>query len=498
METKVMEQHAPIHIRSIKLNFFLNTLRKIFAYLFPLLVFPYINRVLGPGYIGKVKFAESIVNYFVLFTSVGIPTYGLREIARIRDDPERRSKTVWELTWILAVTVAIGYILYFTLISSVSRFKKEYLLFLLVSPTILFSDFSYEWFYQGVEDQVYITIRYLIVKGLQLICIFLFVKAPEHYYRYALVGVGMNSLSTVFNVVHLRKYITYIPRRKLEFGRHLKTLSVIFMSSLAASVYTQLDVTMLGFMVGDDAIGYYSTANTIVRMIIVAVTALGEVTSPRIENCLKKGDIVSYHKYLNISLNYILIISVPCCFGIVALAPDVILLFAGKQFLPSIYSIRLLSPIIIIVGLAYFLGFQVLYPLRQEWKYTVSVSVAAICNACSNYFLISKYQQNGAIIGTIIAESIGLILQLWFTRKYIKETHLFSINTCKYFLAGYVMFRFLKKIPLSENNLVLHCAGSIIIGATVYFLFLFIVREKTTVSVISKIMNKIKKQHYQA
>ena len=202
-----MGNDSPLKIRSIKLNFFLNTLRKVFSYLFPLLVFPYINRVLGPEYIGKVKFAESIVNYFVLFTSVGIPRYGLREIARIRDDPERRSKTVWELTWILVVTVAIGYVLYFTLISSVSRFKKEYLLFLLVSPTILFSDFSYEWFYQGVEDQVYITIRYLIVKGLQLVCIFLFVKAPEHYYRYAQLihCFQCRSLTKIYNIHSTKK-----------------------------------------------------------------------------------------------------------------------------------------------------------------------------------------------------------------------------------------------------------------------------------------------------
>lgn len=482
-----MGQENRLQVRSVKLNFLLNTLRKILTYALLLITFPYINRVLGPEYIGKVKFAESIVNYFVLFTSIGIPTYGLREIARVRDDPIRRSRTVWELTSIQAVTVILGYFLYFFLVKRIGRFRQEYLLFLVISPTIVLSDFSYEWFYQGIEDQLYITIRFLIVKAFQIAAIFLFIHAPEHYYRYALIGVGMNGISTVFNIVHLRKYMVPVSRHELEYRRHLKTLSVIFLSSIAISIYTQLDVAMLGFMVGNTVVGYYSTANTIVRMVIAAVTALGDVTSPRIENCLRHGDFPSYHKYLRISLQYMLFISVPSSFGIISLAPDIIMLFAGDQFTPAIVSIRLLAPIIIIVGLAGFLGFQLLYPLRQEWKYTVSVSIAAVCNACCNYLLISRFQQNGAIIGTLVAETIGVMLQLWFARKYLKETQLFSLNTCKYFVAAGGMFLLLKVNPIPQDRVLIHCMVGIVLGSFSYILFLFLIKEQVMVSIAAKI-----------
>jgi O-antigen/teichoic acid export membrane protein len=192
-------------------------------------------------------------------------------------------------------------------------------------------------------------------------------------------------------------------------------------------------------------------------------------------------------KYLRISLQYMLFISVPSSFGIISLAPDIIMLFAGDQFTPAIVSIRLLAPVIIIVGLAGFLGFQLLYPLRQEWKYTVSVSIAAVCNACCNYLLIPRFQQNGAIIGTLVAETIGVMLQLWFARKYLKETQLFSLNTCKYFVAAGGMFLLLKVNPIPQDRVLIHCMVGVVLGSFSYILFLFLIKEQVMVSIAAKI-----------
>ena len=170
------EKIKPLHIKSIKLNFVLNTTRMILTFLVPLITFPYVSRVLLPEGIGKVDFANSIISYFILFTALGIPTYGIREIARVRDNVEERSKTVWELTIVLVVSVLIGYLVYIPTIYLVPQFKTELLLFFIVSPTLFLSDFSYEWFFQGIEDQTYITIRFLIIKILQVISIFFFVR----------------------------------------------------------------------------------------------------------------------------------------------------------------------------------------------------------------------------------------------------------------------------------------------------------------------------------
>ena len=478
--------------KSLRLNFALNTSRTVLNLLIPLVIFPYVSRVLGPGGTGKVEFANSIVSYFVLFTALGIPTYGIRETARVRDDDIRRSATVWELTLILLCTAAVGYIAYGLMVLRVPALRAQWLLFCIVAPNIALSDFSFEWFYQGIENQTYITVRYIMTKVLQVLSVFLLIKQESHYLRYAAIYVGMNSISALFNIVHLRKYIRRVPRSDIHPARHIKSIVIIFGSIVATSIYMHLDVTMLGFFCGDATVGIYAAANRLVRIVISLVTALSAVVVPRLENCLVNGDEENYRRYLNLSLHYILMISIPCCLGLVALAPDIIAIFAGSQYAVSVLTIRLLSPIVIIVGLAYFTGLQVLYPHRQEWKYTVSVSVAAVANAIFNALMIPRLAQDGAALGTVLAECVGLILQLCFARAYLRETDLFSLNTLRYVAAGAVMYLAVRSVPYSGGNIALHCAMGVAVAVLVYGALLLLLREPLAVGLVRRVAGKNK------
>lgn len=477
-----------LKIHSIKANFILNALRTAMSFLSPLVVFPYISRVLGPENIGKVDFANSIISYFVLFTALGIPTYGIREIARTRDDVVNRSKTMWELTVILCITVPVGYSLYFLAVEIVPLFTSEFILFYAVAPTLFLSNFSYEWFYIGIEDQTYMTVRHIIVKVLQIICVFLFIHKKSQYLLYAIIFVGISGVNALFNIVHLRKFIIWIPIKELNIQRHIRPILIIFTSIVATSIYMQLDVTMVGFFSGDKAVGLYTAANRFVRAMIMIVTALSAVVVPRIENSLKNNDKETCRKYLNLSLHYILMFSIPLMFGIIALADDIIYVFAGQEYIDSVCSIQLLSPIIVIVGLAYFVGLQILYPYREEWKYTVSVSVAAVVNAGVNAILIPQFAQNGAVIGTLVAESIGLILQFVFARKYIRQTDLISLNSVKYIVAAILMYITILFVPVFKENIIIHLFLCVIIAVIVYGSMLIIVKEKLIIEFMRKVI----------
>lgn len=476
---------------SLKKNYILSTIRLALSFALPLVSFPYVSRILGSAGIGKVEFANSVVAYFVLFTGLGIPNYGMRLAACEKRDIFRLSKSVAELSLILLFTVVAGYAVYFLLLWIVPDFRSERLLFLIVSPSIFLSDFNFEWFYQGIENQKFITVRYIIIKILQLACIFLFVRERSQYLLYAALLVGMNSLSTLFNIFHLRKYLVKIPVRNLELKPHLKPVILIFASNIAVSVYTNLDVIMVGFFCGDEKVGLYTAANRIVRIVIAVVTAFSAVIVPRIESSLKTGDIEGYRRYVNLSLGYILILAVPCCLGIIALASDIIMVFAGAEFAPSIFSIQLLSPIIIIVGLAYFVGLQLLYSHREEWKYTVSVSVAAVVNAIFNALLIPRFAQNGAVAGTLIAEGTGLVVQIVFAWKYLKETDFLSGNTLKYVLAGVIMFVAVRLVPELSSR-ILRCALCVVLGVAVYGAGLLLMREKMAWKVMGRLAGKIR------
>jgi O-antigen/teichoic acid export membrane protein len=443
-----------------------------------LVIFPYIGRILGPEGLGKVEFANSIVSYFVVFTTFGIPTYGIREIARRREDPFERSKVVWELTLILASAIGIGYAAYFTLVCLVPFLYKDWLLFCVIAPTLILSDFSYEWFYSGIEDQLYITIRFIAAKAFQLLLVFLCIKKADDFIIYAGIAVGLSGFSTLFNIARLRRYVHFVPIAQLNIRRHIKSILLIFGSHVAINVYQHLDVTMIGIIVDETAVGLYTAANRIVLVVISVVVSIAAVIVPRMENALSRGDTSAYKRYCNKSLHFILLLSVPCCFGLVALAPEIIGLFAGEKYLASIFSVRLLAPIIVIVGLAYFVGLQILYTNRKEKYYTIAVSIAAVINVLFNFCMIPFLKQNGAILGTLLAESIGLGIQIVFAWNLLKDTELFTWNTAKYFIAATIMALVVFFVRAQVASLVLRVAVSIAAGAFSYAVMLILLREK--------------------
>ncbi|STO30814.1 Putative O-antigen transporter [Fusobacterium necrogenes] len=481
-------------INSVKINFLLNTTRMLLGIVFVLLTTPYVTRVLGVENLGKVDYINSVITYFLLFTALGIPNYGLREVARCREDKRKLSKIVFELGIILFITTIIGYVVLLIFLYNTRLLELKNLV-LIMSINLIFTNIGFEWFYQGIENQIYITIRYIIVRFICLILLFFLVKNSNDYLKYGFIIVLINSGSNILNFINLRKYISFkeIKYKELEILKHIKPILIIFSASIATSIYLQLDIVMIG-NIDKSSVALYNVPNKIIRLILTIVTALGVVMLPRVSNSYQKNDIENYKKYLNYSLNYILMLSLPALTGIVLLSKNIILIMAGEKFLSSIKTMNILAIIIFIVGIAYFLGYQLLYPRGLERYYTYSVAIAAIVNFVFNYIMIPKYLQNGAAIGTVIAESIGVIMMLYFSRSILREINFFSIKRLKYFTAAIMMGIVVYMITLQNFNNIVTIIYSIIVGIIVYFFTLFIMKEEYTQEGIKLLKKKFKKR----
>lgn len=457
--------------KSLKINFTLNTTRLILNLVIPLITFPYIARVLGPECLGKVEFANSIVSYFAIFAALGIPTYGVREIARIRDNKDDLSHSVAEISVILTVSVLVCYFFYFLLILCVPKFHTQMILFLIVAPNVLLQAYNYEWFYKGIEDQLYITTRFILMKFLQIVSIFLFVKNQSDYYIYAIIYVTLNGVSTVFYLIRLKKYVNFVKFRELNIKRHIKPILIIFSASLATTIYMHLDVTMIGIFVNDTSVGLYSTANKLIRIVISLVTSLASVMVPRLAYNFANNQMETYRKNLYISFNFILLIGVPCIFGLIALSTPLVILFAGNQYIEASFTMKLLSPVILIVGLSYFIGLQVLYTNRKEKIYTIAVSISALLNFLCNIIFIPIFKHNGAVIGTLIAELSGVIVMTILGKSYLKGLNILSWKELGYIISSVLMF-----LVLIFVNKIFHLNIFIllVIGCFVYFSILVI------------------------
>lgn len=481
-------------INSVKINFILNTTRMLLGMIFILLTTPYVTRVLGAESLGKVEYINSVITYFLLFTALGIPNYGLREVARYREDKRKLSKIVFELGIILFITTTIGYMTLLLFLYNTKLLELKNLV-LIMSINLIFTNIGFEWFYQGIENQMYITIRYIIVRFICLILLFFLVKNYNDYLKYGFILVLINSGSNILNFINLRKYISFkeIKFKELEILKHIKPILIIFSASVAVSIYLQLDIVMIG-NIDKSAVALYNVPNKIIRLILTTVTALGVVMLPRISNSYQKNDIENYKKYLNYSLNYILMISLPALCGTLLLSKNIILIMAGEKFLSSIKTMNILAIIIFIVGMAYFLGYQLLYPRGLERYYTYSVITAAIVNFIFNYIMIPKYLQNGAAMGTVIAESIGVIMMLYFSRNMLKKIEFFAIKRLKYFIASLIMGIAVYIITLQNFGNILTVIYSIIVGVIVYFFILFIMKEEYTQEGMKFLKGKIKER----
>lgn len=399
--------------KSIKVNAIMNALLQSLSVIFPLITFPYVSRILLPDGVGKVSFANSVISYFVMFAHLGMPIYGVRACAQVRDDKKLLSKTVHELFIISLVTTTISYGLFLIVLFSVPRFYIEKELFLIMSISILLSSVGIEWLYKSIEAYSYITIRSIILKLIALVGMFLFVKTREDYLIYGGITVFAMVGSNLLNLVNAHKYISFKPIGNYVFKPHLKAVLVFFAMSCATTVYIHLDSAMLGFIISDEAVGYYDTSVKIRNVLMHIVTALGVVLLPRTSYYVKYGMKEQFLKVVKKALNFVILFASALSVYFTLFARESVIFLAGEAFEGSIISMQVIMPTLLLVGITNITGTQVLVALGREKAVLLSVVVGAVVDAVLNAILIPNLAGTGAAIGTLLAEIVVLIVQLW-------------------------------------------------------------------------------------
>lgn len=237
--------------KSIKLNFVMNIILTMSSFIFPLITFPYVSRVLLPVGTGKVSMATSVITYFSMFAQLGIPTYGIRACAKVRDNREKLSKVAQELLIINIIMSMISYMVLIILLFYVPKFRCEKELYVILSFNIILTSIGMEWLYKALEQYTYITVRSVIFKFIALIFMFFLVHKQTDYVIYGGITIFAASASNILNLINAHKFINLKPVGNYNFRRHLKPVLIFFAMSCATTIYTNLDTVMLGFMTTD-------------------------------------------------------------------------------------------------------------------------------------------------------------------------------------------------------------------------------------------------------
>lgn len=405
--------------KSISLNFIMNFLLTASSILFPLITFPYVSRVLGPTGTGAVAMGTSLVSYFTMVAMLGVPTYGIRACAQVRDDKKKLSKTVQELLIINLVMALISYTAFFLLLWLVPAFREESTLYTICSAAIILNVIGVNWVYQALEEYSYITFVSVLFKVLGLALMFLLVWNSGDVLWYGLVTVVSSFGSAIFNFLRLRKLIDLHPCGHWNFRRHLYPIFTFFFMSVATTVYTNLDTVMLGVMKNNEVVGYYNAAIKIKTILVTLVTSLGTVLLPRLSYYYKQGKDTEFLSLVSKAFSFVLLFSIPCCIYFSIYARPVVEFLSGPGYLPAVAPMIILMPTILFIGLSNITGIQVLVPTGRETLVLRSVILGAVVDFLLNLILIPSLGASGAAIGTLCAEFAVTLLQFWYLRKLL-------------------------------------------------------------------------------
>ena len=458
---------------SIRKNFLLNVMMRLSTVIFPLITFPYVSRILHPVGTGKVQFATSLISYFSIFAQLGIPAYGIRACAKVRDNREELTRVAHELLAINLITNAITYAALFVALGTVPRLQEDRTLFLIISLNIILTSIGMEWLYQGLELYGYITARSVLFKFLALIAMFLFIHREEDYLIYGGITIFAASASNILNLINAHKYIGFRLVGNYQLSRHLKPVLIFFAMACAVTVYTNLDNVMLGFMTTDADVGLYGAAVKIKIVLVNVVTALGAVLLPRLSWYVEQGALEEFRRIVRKAFHVMTFSAAPLSLFFILFAREGILLLSGEEYMGSIVPMQVIMPTLLMIALSNITGYQILVPTGRERIVLYSEIAGALVDVGLNALLIPLYRATGAAIGTLVAEAVVLLVQGFALKNEIRDSirGIHFLNLAVGLALGVATCFWVRLLPLG-HFLKLALGGMLFFGAYGGFLFL--------------------------
>lgn len=478
--------------KSILKNVFAKGILNVFNIVVPLLVIPYVYRVLNPSIIGNIEYATTLFSYFSLLGLLGIYNYGLREISRYRNKQgvvENISKNLF----------AIGIIsnLFFFLLFEffVYKFIDDVLLrnIMFVQGLGLIAQiFSVEWVNEAFEDFRFITIKTVIIRTISVIAIFVYVKNSSDYMIYVLITVLVLFVNNIVSLIYVKRNINLSIKKiflNLNFKHYIVPLLFILVLNNTGVLYTIADRTMLGTYVGVESVAFYSIGQKVVEIIRVLLLSVVFVTLPRLSFYLEE-DRVKYVQGVRMLVKLMLLIMLPASVGLFMLSEQIVLLFAGEQYLPAVGAMKIFALRIVILSIEAIFYNQIIFLHRKEKTLLCLNLLCGGVNILLNFLILNKLTPMSAITTTLFSEVLFQVLCLIYIRKKLQlSVGIFRIDNIKYILLSLLLIPvilFFKEVCVKSYLFVL---SSILGCFVVYILGLLLLKD----SLFSYVLNKIKK-----
>lgn len=400
---------------SIKKNFALSSAYQILSVVTPIVTTPYLSRSIGVDGNGVFAYTQSIANYFVLFASLGMSSYGVRAIAECGESRLRRSSIFWNA---FTMNMLFGFGSLFVYIIYLMAFSDgNMILSVIWGLWIVGSIVDVSWLFFGMEEFGVPTARNFMTKIASVVVILLFVNGPEDVWVYVLAIAGANFANSLITWPFIWKYVDFIKPTWGEMKKHIKPNLVLFIPVVAVSFYSLFNKIMLGAMTSNEQIGLFDYSEKISKIPMAVITALGSAVLPRMTSLLSSGREREGKALVETTMWGMLICAFALCFGIVGIAPSFTPVFFGDGYDECVLLMSILAFMIPAVCATNVIGNQYLLPCHRDCEFTVSVSIGAIVNLVLNLILIPSWGAVGAALGSVACELAVLIVQTRMVRN---------------------------------------------------------------------------------
>ncbi len=473
--------------KTMRKNYIYNVSVQIVSMLTPLVTAPYLARVLGEDGVGTYSYVLSIATYFALFAALGLNSYGLREVSRVRDDRIKSSRLFWELSLIRLINTAVSCGLYVLFIWAIGG---DWSVYLCIGFTILSTGADCTWFFQAQENFKSLMLRNLTVKLLSMVLVFSLVRTADDVALYCAIQTGSMFVSNLILWPQLKKMVRPIPLHRLRFARHYKEVLVYFVPTIATSIYTVLDKTMIGAITGEMAQnGFYENAHKIVNILLTVVTSLNVVVGVRTSYLFGQNKEEEIRNHIRDTFRFMYMITFPLCAGLIACGYGFSLEFYGDNFAEAGYMIMLFAPLLFIIGTSNVLGALYLTPSGQRGRSNRAIIAGAATNLALNLLLIPRYGAYGAVAASVAAELVISSLYLRFSHTFISAWQLLGM-AARYGAYAAVMFAPIywmgQVMPVEATTILCQVA----VGAVIYGGLLVVFRDPAWVAAKKLILKR--------
>lgn len=476
---------------SIKKNYVYNTLYQILTLISPLITTPYVSRILGSDGVGIYSFTNSIVTYFTLFAALGTVSYGQREIAMHRDDPEESSRLFWEIEILSVATTSVATVAWLIWILISTQYTAYYGV---LTMSVIAVAFDISWYFGGYEKFKYIVIRNTLVKLAGIALLFIFIRTKNDTLLYVGIMAATGLLGNISMWTYLPKMLVRVDFHTIHpFKKHLKQTLAYFIPTIATSVYTVLDKTMIHAITHSESQnGYYEQATKIIRMVEALLFSLNTVMSARQSYLFAMNRIDEIKDKINKSFEYLFALSIPFMFGIIGIARNFVPWFFGKGYDPVASILCFMSPLPFVICISNILGSQYLTPSGQRARSSKGIIAGAVTNFILNSLMIPKFGAQGATVASVAAELVISIIYVHMSKGIVSWPQLFRV-AWKKVVAGAVMFGAVWAIGRNAYGSIVMTFAQIIAGAAVYGVMLVLLRDEFADEMLAKMKERLKR-----